>query len=169
MKFQNIDSTTLPQSSSFLVKVLHRMSTLLAKSATIEFAEVTEFNIVEWRVVSGLYALGPSTQRTMVDYTGGDQAQTSRVLSSLVRQGMVRREANGSDGRARDFELTVAGLEAVQIAMPRIAGYFSQIDDALNEAEKELFVSFLDRLLNAANASESRRETATPGLNQPAS
>ena len=81
MKFNGIDSETLPKSSSFLVKIIHRMSTLLSKKTAAEFAAITAFNIVEWRVVSGLYAFGVSSQKTLVDYTGGDQAQTSRILA----------------------------------------------------------------------------------------
>ena len=69
MKFQDIDSETLPKSSGFLVKIMHRMSTLLARNTAEEFASITRFNIVEWRVVSGLYAFGASRQKRLVDYT----------------------------------------------------------------------------------------------------
>jgi len=157
MKFQNIDSETLPRSSSFLVKVLHRMSTLLARKTTEEFAKVTDFNIVEWRVVSGLYAFGISTQKTLVDYTGGDQAQTSRVLAGLERQGIVRSQSNSKDKRARDFELTETGRISVEAAMPAIAAFFRQIDEALTEEEKDALMSLLNRVLSATDGNNMRR------------
>ena len=49
MKFQNIDSEFLPTSSSFIVKVIHRTSTLLTKNTAIKFSSITDLNVVEWR------------------------------------------------------------------------------------------------------------------------
>ena len=154
MIFHTIDSATLPQGSSFLVKVIHRMGTLLAKQTGTELASITDFNVVEWRVVSGLHAFGRSTQKALVDYTGGDQAQTSRVLASLEKKGMVRSEAGGADRRARNFELTEIGLKSVEAAMPDIAEYFRRIDQTLTADEKATFIALLNRLLAAAESDQ---------------
>jgi len=151
MKFQDIDSETLPKSSGFLVKIIHRMSTLLARNTAGEFASITSFNIVEWRVVSGLYAFGTSRQKRLVDYTGGDQAQTSRILASLERSGVVRSTTSVRDARARIFELTGEGRRAVAAAMPQVAEYFSRIDHALTTEEKATLIDLLNRMLDAAN------------------
>ena len=151
MKFQDIDSETLPKSSGFLVKIMHRMSTLLARNTAEEFASITRFNIVEWRVVSGLYAFGASRQKRLVDYTGGDQAQTSRILASLQRAEMVRSTTSEKDGRAKIFKLTEEGEQAVADAMPRVAAYFSQIDQALTDEETATLIELLNRMLDAAN------------------
>lgn len=153
MKFRDIDSETLPKSSSFIVKMLHRMSTLLARSTSAEFASITAFNIVEWRVVSGLYAFGKSRQKTLVDYTGGDQAQTSRILADLERKEMVRSVINSQDRRVKDFELTEQGAQEVAKAVPAIARYFQTIDDALSSEEKAALIAVFDRILEAAEPS----------------
>lgn len=160
MKFQDIDSETLPKSSGFLVKIIHRMSTLLARNTADEFASITSFNIVEWRVVSGLYAFGSSRQKQLVDYTGGDQARTSRILTSLERRGMVQSTASEEDARAKIFELTEEGQQAVLAAMPQIAAYFSRIDQALTAEEKATLIDLLNRILDAASTDEQQRETA---------
>lgn len=152
MKFNGIDSETLPKSSSFLVKIIHRMSTLLSKKTAAEFAAITAFNIVEWRVVSGLYAFGVSSQKTLIDYTGGDQAQTSRILADLVQRGLVRSITNGTDRRVKNFELTDTGQRDVAAAMPAIAQYFERIEDALTAEEKATLIALFDRLLQAAAA-----------------
>lgn len=157
MKFHNIDSETLPKSSSFLVKVIHRMSTLLARNATKEFAAITDFNIVEWRVVSGLYAFGKSNQKSLVEFTGGDQAQTSRTLAELERRGLIRTEANGKDRRARDIELTETGWSAVDAAMPNISAYFRRIEETLTQDEKATLIALLNRLLADANDGSNRK------------
>ena len=154
MKFQNIDSETLPKSSSFLVKIIHRMSTLLARNTTAEFASVTTFNIVEWRVVSGLYAFGTSRQKELVDFTFSDQAQTSRVLADLERIGMVRSLPNDEDRRVKNFELTEAGRSEVAHAMPSIAHFFNQNDEALSEDEKATLIALLSRILDSATPSK---------------
>jgi DNA-binding MarR family transcriptional regulator len=151
MKFQDIDSETLPKSSGFLVKIMHRMSTLLARNTAEEFGSITSFNIVEWRVVSGLYAFGTSRQKRLVDFTGGDQAQTSRILASLERNGAVRSTTSDKDARAKIFELTEEGRGAVAAAMPKVAEYFSRIDQALTAQEKATLIDLLNRMLDAAN------------------
>ena len=150
MKFHDIDSESLPKSSSFTVKMIHRMSTLLARNTAAEFASITSFNIVEWRVVSGLYAFGISRQKALVDYTGGDQAQTSRILADLERKGLVRSVTCGDDRRVKNFELTEKGNLEVAAAMPSIARYFQRIDEALSAEEKETLINLLERTLDAA-------------------
>ena len=157
MKSLNIDSEALPESSSFMVKVIHRMSTLLTKKTAAEFSSITDFNIVEWRVVSGIYAYKSATQKMLVEYSGGDQAQTSRILSDLRAKGVVRSELNGKDRRARNFELTEMGLQSVQAAFPAIASYFARIEDAVTAAEKESFIAILNKLLEAAEPTQTEQ------------
>jgi DNA-binding MarR family transcriptional regulator len=152
LKFQNIDSEFLPTSSSFIVKVIHRTSTLLTKNTAIKFSSITDLNVVEWRVVSGIHFFGTATQKMLVEYTGGDQAQTSRILATLKRKGIVDSQYNGEDRRARNFKLTKVGQQAVTAALPSIANYFSHIDAALTPEEKHVFVSTLNKLLAAASA-----------------
>ena len=158
MKFHNIDSETLPQSASFLVKIIHRMSTLLTRATTAEFASVTMFNIVEWRVVSLLYAFGTSRQKDLVDFSLADQAQTSRGLADLDRSGMVRSLPSGDDRRVKNFELTEEGRHEVEAALPAIVSYFSQIDQSLTEAEKATLIALLDRILDSATSNRQPPE-----------
>ena len=154
MKFRNINSETVPRSASFLVKIVHRMSTLLTRSVTAEFASTTRFNIPEWRVASLLYAFGTSRQKELVDRSFADQAQTSRGLADLERTGIVRSLPSGADRRVKNFELTEEGRREVEAAMPAIVSYFSQIDQSLNDEEKATLIALLDRVLEAAQNSE---------------
>jgi len=154
MKFRNINSETVPRSASFLVKIVHRMSTLLTRSVTAEFASTTRFNIPEWRVASLLYAFGTSRQKELVDRSFADQAQTSRGLADLERTGIVRSLPSGADRRVKNFELTEEGRREVEAAMPAIVSYFSQIDQSLSDEEKATLIALLDRVLEAAQNSE---------------
>ncbi|RPG07319.1 MAG: MarR family transcriptional regulator [Phycisphaera sp. TMED24] len=154
MKFRNIDSETVPRSASFLVKIVHRVSTLLTRSVTAEVASTTRFNIPEWRVASLLYAFGTSRQKELVDRSFADQAQTSRGLADLERTGIVRSLPSGEDRRVKNFELTEEGRREVEAAMPAIFSYFSQIDQSLNDEEKATLIALLDRVLEAAQNSE---------------
>ena len=117
MKFQNIDSETVPQSASFLVKIVHRMSMLLMRNVTAEFGSASRFNIPEWRVASLLYAFGTSRQKELVDRSFADQAQTSRGLADLERTGMVRSFPSGEDRRVKNFELTEEGRREVEAGL----------------------------------------------------
>lgn len=154
MKFRDIDRDTLPDGSSFLVKAIHRTATILARRTGRELSKVTAFNVIEWRVASGLHAFGKASQRDLVEYTGGDQAQTSRILSSFVERGLVHSEKSGIDKRARNFELTEEGVMAVENALPIIARFFSRIDAELDENEQATLIGLLNRVLNAAEKTD---------------
>ena len=150
MKFHNIDRNKIPDGASFVVKAVHRMGSLLAKRTNEELDRNSTFNLAEWRIASGLYAFGKTSQKALVEYTGSEQAHTSRVLAGLEQRGLARSEQSREDKRAREFEMTVAGKVAYEDALPSMSKFFTEIDQSLSEGELELFINMLDRLMTAA-------------------
>lgn len=150
MKFHNIDRSKIPEGASFVVKAIHRMGSLLAKRTNEELISRKDFNLAEWRIASGLYAFGKSSQKTLVEYTGGEQAHTSRVLAGLEHRGLARSEQSRADRRAREFEMTDAGKAAYEDALPSMSKFFRGIDESLSEEELKMFINILERLLVAA-------------------
>ena len=100
MKFHNIDRNKIPDGASFVVKAVHRMGSLLAKRTNEELDRNSTFNLAEWRIASGLYAFGKTSQKALVEYTGSEQAHTSRVLAGLEQRGLARSEQSREDKRA---------------------------------------------------------------------
>lgn len=158
MKFHNIDRSKIPEGASFVVKAIHRMGSLLAKRTNEELAHGKDFNLAEWRIASGLYAFGKSSQKTLVEYTGSEQAHTSRVLAGLEHRGLARSEQSREDKRAREFEMTDAGKAAFEGALPNMSKFFGGIDQSLSNDELTMFIDILERLLVAADGDTVRVE-----------
>ena len=159
MKFHNIDRSKIPEGASFVVKAIHRMGSLLAKRTNEELHCRQDFNLAEWRIASGLYAFGKTSQKTLVEYTGSEQAHTSRVLAGLEQRGLARSEQSREDRRARKFELSDEGKAAYEDALPSMSKFFRKIDQSLSEDELKTFIDILDRLLIAAEVDTLDTET----------
>jgi len=155
VKFDDFDSEATPIGSSFVVKSIHRMATMLTRSTVAELAGTGRFNLPEWRVVVWLNALGTSSQRRLVDLTGGEQAQISRVLSDLERRGLVQSGQSAQDKRARVFSLTAQGADSFADVCPDVSQLYGRIDSVLSEAELAQFISMLNRLADALPGEES--------------
>ena len=149
MQFQGIDTNSLPSSFSFLVQVLRRASVEVVRKNTVQLASISNFNISEWRVVTGLYVFGKCSQKSLVDWAGDDQAQVSRCLWQLKEKDLVQSEASRKDRRAVNFELTRLGAMLVEDAYPDMLKYAKRIDDALNEEEKAIFIGLINRIIEA--------------------
>ncbi|GAB1639812.1 MarR family winged helix-turn-helix transcriptional regulator [Krasilnikovia sp. MM14-A1259] len=54
---------------------------------------------------------GPATQQQIADLAGADRTMASKVMRTLVDNGLIRRVAHESDGRSVRIRLTPAGRE----------------------------------------------------------
>ena len=149
MQFQETDMDLFPSSCSVLVRLLRRASGEVVRKHALQLAEISSFNITEWRVVSGLYICGMSTQKALVDWSGDDQALVSRCLWQLKEKDLVRSEVSRKDRRAVNFELTRLGYKLVEDAYPDMLKYAKRIDDSLNEEEKTIFITLINRIIKA--------------------
>src|SRR3954453_6750588 len=57
---------------------------------------------------------GPLRQGALADLVHADPSTVSRHVATLVEQGLVRRVADESDGRASRLEITDPGMQALQ-------------------------------------------------------
>jgi DNA-binding MarR family transcriptional regulator len=60
---------------------------------------------------------GPSSQKQLADQAATDPMMTSQVLRALEQRGLVRREPDPDDRRARAIAVTPAGVELVNRAV----------------------------------------------------
>jgi len=65
--------------------------------------------LAEVRLIHEMGARGPLTARVLAQDLGIDEAQLSRMIGRLLREGMVERRADAVDGRQAFLNLSVAG------------------------------------------------------------
>ena len=89
---------------------------------------------------------GPPSQQRLAEQAGTDPMMTSQVLRKLADRGLISREVDPADSRARLLELTADGKALVAKAMKDVedadAAYFAGLGD-----EQQAFVRGLTRLL----------------------
>jgi DNA-binding MarR family transcriptional regulator len=100
-----------------------------------------------------LCRLGPVRQGALADVVHADPSTVSRHVSALVDQGLVRRVADESDGRASRLVVTDAGRAALdalraerEVHLDRALAHWSDDDVAT-------FSTLLGRLLDDLSAS----------------
>ncbi|MEV8512011.1 MarR family transcriptional regulator [Dactylosporangium sp. NPDC051484] len=81
-----------------------------------------------------------------------DQSTTSRAVSAFVQDGLVRRVADPSDGRASFLELTDAGRDALRRSNDWYATLLAAVLSDWSPADVELLGTLLCRFRSSLNA-----------------
>jgi DNA-binding MarR family transcriptional regulator len=75
----------------------------------------------------------PPTQQQLAEHAGTDPMMTSQVLRRLADRGLLTREADPADGRARRVRLTDAGARVLRGALADVeaadGSYFAPLPD----------------------------------------
>lgn len=85
----------------------------------------------------------PPSQRELADHAGTDPTMTSQVVRALERRGLVTRDRDPRDGRARQLDVTAAGARLAR----RTIGLVEAADRAFfAPAEQDELMRTLRRL-----------------------
>jgi DNA-binding MarR family transcriptional regulator len=87
---------------------IHRVSSLLSRSAAVRYRTEFDLSLGEWRALALLGGFAPMSLNQLAREADLDKAQMSRVVSGLVRKGFIAREAGSRRERAA-LVLTPAG------------------------------------------------------------
>lgn len=103
-------------------------------------------NVCQWRVLSCLALLGPSTARQLVDESHQDKAGISRAISELTKKGLVTKLDNKLHKRSPLIWLTVEGAALNKRIYPIFAKQAKAFTEVLSKKEKAQLCDMLDRL-----------------------
>src|SRR4051794_18500696 len=95
-----------------------------------------------------LVRLGPLRQSALAELVHADPSTVSRHVASLVEQGLVRRVADESDGRASRLVVTDAGHDAVQALRRERESHLAQVTTDWDAADLVTFTTLFGRLLD---------------------
>jgi DNA-binding MarR family transcriptional regulator len=91
---------------------------------------------------------GPLRQGALADLVHADPSTVSRHVATLVEQGLVRRVADESDGRASRLEITDPGTQALQDLCTERESRLDQATEAWDAADLATFVRLFKRLID---------------------
>ena len=111
-----------------------------------------------------LARLGPLRQSALADLVHADPSTVSRHVTLLVERGLVRREADASDGRASHLVVTDAGHAELEHLRAEREAYMRQVTADWTESDLATFTALFERLLDGIAAT---LPTETPASSAP--
>jgi DNA-binding MarR family transcriptional regulator len=100
-----------------------------------------------------LVRLGPLRQSALAELVHADPSTVSRHVASLVEQGLVRRVADESDGRASRLVVTAAGEAALETFRQERERHLERITAGWSAADLATFTTLFSRLMDDISAS----------------
>ena len=95
-----------------------------------------------------LVRVGPLRQSALAELVHADPSTVSRHVATLVEQGLVRRVADESDGRASRLVVTDSGLAALDALRREREGVLERITADWTDADLTTFTTLFGRLID---------------------
>ena len=99
-----------------------------------------------------LERVGPLRQSALAELVHADPSTVSRHVAVLVERGLVRREADASDGRASVLVVTEAGRAELHELREQREAYLRQVTADWTDTDLDTFTTLFERLLDGIAA-----------------
>lgn len=126
------------------------------KRRFVAMAAEYDLTLPQWRVLGQLALRDGVTQRALADLTDTDPMTLGQIVERLEVKGLVRREADPSDGRAKIVRLA-EGADETSLAMKTVAErVYAEAMTGFDPDERATFLNLLQRA--GANLAASAEE-----------
>lgn len=106
----------------------------------------------QFAVLEAVSAQSGLIQSDLVKATGIDRSTLADLVARMTTKGLLERERSTLDARAKAVRLSVAGIEALNAARPRVAAADKRIMGLLPKGKRDVFLELLTELAAAADA-----------------
>jgi DNA-binding MarR family transcriptional regulator len=134
---------TLAEQLPRFMRLVHALKSAAATDARDRAALVLLFPLAR---------LGPLRQGALAELVHADPSTVSRHVASLVDQGLVRRVADETDGRASRLVMTDAGSAALDALRRERESHLERVTAHWDEADLAALTSLFGRLLDDISA-----------------
>ncbi len=149
----------------YLPYLVNRVGTIIAEQFSAEALAPHRLSIAMWRVMAALAARGNQRQIDLADLTSIEASTLSRLVSRMVRMGLVTRSRSASSNREVTVSLSAKGnaLAARLIPMARrceadaIAGLSREELLVLKRCLRRVYGNMTDRPVAIGKPRLSRR------------
>ena len=145
------DATAIPRLgeiglASYAPYLMNRIMGRYNASLRAEMAELG-LTTPKMRALAVLSVLDGPLIRELSVYTVVEASTLSRALDQLQADGLIRREADGSDSRATRIYATEAGRATFDVLWPHMADAQGRMFKGVPDAERRAFVGTLQKML----------------------
>ena len=105
-------------------------------------------SIPEWRAIAVLGAFAPLSSNEICERTAMDKAKVSRAVASLLRRGLIAREAHETDQRLLRLTLSKTGRKVYEAVIPRARAIEAEVTKGLSKSD----IAHLHRVLDGIGA-----------------
>jgi DNA-binding MarR family transcriptional regulator len=127
------------------MRVIHALKTQASRADSRDRAALV--------LLFPLVRLGPLRQGALADLVHADPSTVSRHVAALVEQGLVRRVADETDGRASRLVVTDAGHAALESLRAEREAHLERITADWDLADLAAFTTLFGRLVDGLAAS----------------
>lgn len=143
---QVVSATKLDDLLTYRISILAK---LLDRRTAAMLSRDFGLSVAEWRVLAQLAVTSPRTVRWLATEMRVDRAEVSRAAGTLVRRGLVVREADPSDARSALFIVTLDGRALYDKVMPRRIEQHEGLARTLGARNSAAFRKALDTLIDS--------------------
>jgi MarR family transcriptional regulator, temperature-dependent positive regulator of motility len=152
----SVDELDLNQLPGHLIRRMHQMGVALFDSRTKESGhDLTPVQFAALRVIAAQPGLDQASLASAIAY---DRVTTGGVVDRLEQKGLLQRDVNKADRRARMLNLTLEGETLLKEVTPIIKQMEADLLAGLTPSEGETLLQLLRKNLRALS------ESSTPPL-----
>jgi len=141
--------------NEFLPYLINRVGSALAGRFTEDRLAAHGLSIAMWRVLAALSSNGPQRQIDLAELTSTDASTLSRLVTRLVRMGLVSRSRSRNSSREVDVALSARGRAIVDRLIPAALRLEQELSLGLPQRDVVTVKRALRRMY--ANLQPSRR------------
>lgn len=146
---QEVKMTEIYMMPGNLIRRLNQISLSIFQDETK--AAGLELTSVQFAVLAALAENDGVDQATVAGLIAYDRPTTGSVLDRLESRGLIRRETNPNDRRARLVWITEDGKEVLGRALPVVRNLQQSILTGLSKEEQETFIALAAKVAEAGN------------------
>jgi DNA-binding MarR family transcriptional regulator len=132
---------------SFLPYRLSVTTNRVSRAFAAQYEQEFGISIPEWRAIAVLGAFAPPlSSNEICERTAMDKAKVSRAVATLLKRGLIEREAHASDQRLIQLTLSKAGRKIYEAIIPRARAIEAEVTKGLSKADIAHLHRVLDRI-----------------------
>jgi DNA-binding MarR family transcriptional regulator len=133
---------------SFLPYRLSVTTNRVSRAFAAHYEQEFGISIPEWRAIAVLGAFAPLSSNEICERTAMDKAKVSRAVATLLKRGLIAREAHQTDQRLIQLTLSKAGRKVYEAIIPRARAIEAEVTKGLSKAD----ITALHRVLDQVGA-----------------
>jgi len=141
--YYKVETLEPMKSIGFLIK---RCGVMMSQLAERRF-ESQQISFTQWLVLIRLRFHDHMSATRLSEEMGHDMGALTRVVDTLERAGLVRRERSQQDRRAVEIAITAEGRRTVEACMGFIVGLMNELVEPYSKEELDTLIHQLQRLM----------------------